>query len=356
MSYGSKSLFALLLVVAGCTVTGAPRPEKSENGSLFEPPAGRVLHGWGQMSGYWDWDDPVAKDDARDLDEYDRAVGSNRPAIVSFYVAPVENQVAGFVNKYPAFVKERSIPVAQVGLYFMDAFLHKKVATGGADDELRRIFRTLREAGVPVLLRVGYEFNSHWNPYDLKLYVTAYRRVTDLARAEAPGLVATVWHAEPEGFADRDFMEWYPGDEYVDWWGISLFYRDQMTDPRTRSFMEAAARHWKPVLIGECSPWFRGEKPGTLRGPASLDEAKGWYDELFGFIGRYPQVKGINVIVVDWTRWNAKFSYIPGGLPDVRFDRWPGLDADYRRLVGNKRFIHAAEARAIYGRKTSSPW
>jgi len=354
MSYGRKSLVALLLVMAGCAVTGAPRSEKSTYGALFEPPAGRVLHGWGQISGYWNWDDPVAKDDARDLDDYDRAVGSDQPAIVSFYVAPVENQVTGFIKKYPAFVKARSIPVTQVGIYFMDAFLHKKVAMGEADDELRRIFRTLKESGVPVLLRVGYEFNSHWNPYDLKLYVTAYRRVTDLARAEAPGLVATVWHAEPEGFADRDFMEWYPGDEYVDWWGLSLFYPEHMTDTRTGTFMEAAARHRKPVLIGECSPWFRGEKPGTLRGPASLAEAKGWYDGLFRFIEKYPQVKGFNVIVVDWTRWNTKFSQIPGGLPDVRFDRWPGLDADYRILIGDKRFIHATEARVIYGRKTSS--
>jgi hypothetical protein len=336
-------------LIAGCAPRVAPDQRGIDFGALLEPPAGRVLHGWGQISGYWTWDDPASARDLDDLDAYVKAASPLAPAMISFYLAPVESQVAGFLRKYKVFVESHPFFVTQIGFYFLDDFLQKQVASGEADTQMRILFEGLRDAGRPVLLRAGHEFNNHWSPYDPALYVKGFRRVADLARRVAPKTIATVWHAEPTGFADRNYLDWYPGDEYVDWWGLSLFYQEHMTDKRTVQFMNDAARHRKPVLIGECSPWFHGAESGTVRGPRGVEEAKGWYDKLFGFVRAYPHVKAVSVIVVDWTRWNPHFRQIPGGLPNVRFDSMPGLADFYGKLIGSEAFVHSEEASRLYG-------
>ncbi|MEK7474739.1 MAG: hypothetical protein AAB152_03800 [Candidatus Coatesbacteria bacterium] len=340
--------FVLAVTLAGCAegpLTGRSGPYRPP---LLEPPFGRVLHGWGQLSSWWNQDDPAAVNDLTDLDTYISAVMPNQPALISFYLAPLENQVSAFLPKYAAFVKERPFFIAQIGLYFLDQPLQGQVASGEADAQLRRLFEGLKAAGRPVLLRIGHEFNQHEAPYDPKLYVQAFRRVATLAREVAPGLIATVWHAEPAGFADRDYHDWDPGDEYVDWWGLSLFFTEHMTATRTMDFLNDAAIRRKPALIAECSPWFHGDTAAPVRGPESLEEARSWYDALFKLTAAHPQIKGLSIIVVDWSRWNLKFSQIPGGLPDVRFDRWASLKEYYARTIADPRFIHSQEARRLY--------
>src|SRR5439155_27375484 len=103
-------------------------------------------------------------------------------AMLSFYIAPVEKQVTGFLRKYPVFVSHHGFFIAQIGLYFLDAELQSAVASGAADAELRRLFLALKSAGRPVLLRIGHEFNGHDAAYDPTLYVPAFRRVAKLAR------------------------------------------------------------------------------------------------------------------------------------------------------------------------------
>lgn len=308
-----------------------------------------MLHGWGQFSGQWDWDAPESARDEADLNEYRRAVGPKRePALISFYVAPIEAQVPGFLRKYAAFVKRRPFFVCSLALYYLDAPLHAQVESGAADPWLRTLFRGLKAAGRPVLLRPGYEFNQHDNPYDKTLYRSSFRRVARIAREEAPGLIATVWHAEPVGFADADFREWDPGDDAADWWGISLFFRETMTSTGTAAFMEEAARRGKPVLVAEASPWFHGDAERPVRGPESFEEAKRWYEGLFLFALRHPNVKALSPIVVDWSRWNSVFPQIPGGLPDIRLDAHRCLADWYVRRIAAPRFLHAAEAARLY--------
>src|SRR5689334_12592245 len=103
------------------------------------------MHGWGQISGQWDWDDPHAAGDEADLSAYRRALGPRlAPAMVSFYVAPVKNQVTGFLRKYTGFARRNGYFVAQIALYFLDDELQDAVASGKADAELARLFAGLK--------------------------------------------------------------------------------------------------------------------------------------------------------------------------------------------------------------------
>jgi len=339
---------ALATAMAGCAAgPGADRPGPGQR-ALLEPPAGRVLHGWGQISSWWLQGDPAAAGDPADLDAYAAAVAPHQPALISFYLAPIEGHVTAFLARYREFLRDRPYFIPQIALYFQDESLHHQVLVGDADAQMRRLFEGIKAAGRPVLLRPGYEFNQHGNAYDPGPYPAAFQRVVRLAREVAPGLIATVWHAEPEGFRDRDFHAWDPGDDYVDWWGLSIFFPEYFTDPHVLSFLSEAGRRGKPVLIAECSPWFHGDASAPVRGAASAAEAIGWCDALFKLAAEHPQIKGLSVIVVDWRRLNAKFSQIPGGLPNARLDVWPGLREHYTQAIADRRFIHSEEASWLF--------
>jgi len=107
----------------------------------------------------------------------------------------------------------------------------------------------LREIGLPALLRIGYEFNNPWQPYRPATYVAAFRRVVQLLDEEGACQVAPVWHASALGLASSSPEAWYPGDEFVAWWGLSPFHWEELSAPALESFLEAARNHRRPVVV-----------------------------------------------------------------------------------------------------------
>lgn len=61
----------------------------------------------------------------------------------------------------------------------------------------------------------GHFIWAGWEPED---YITAYKRMIDICRDEAPN-VNVVW--SPLGLENSN--DYYPGDEYVDIVGMSIF-------------------------------------------------------------------------------------------------------------------------------------
>ena len=70
---------------------------------------------------------------------------------------------------------------------------------------------------------------------------------------------ASVWQsatAPVSTYQNRPFQDWYPGDEYVDWLGLSYFIYDKYVHT---PFLDLARGHNKQVLIAE--PEGRGQGP-----------------------------------------------------------------------------------------------
>lgn len=104
------------------------------------------------------------------------------------------------------------------------------VSNGGADEYIRRNLSYLATRGERVFLRFGAEVNV-WEaiPGDegsrrqyIETFKTAFRHVADMARLLAPNVAIVYspndisnWYVSPADF--------YPGDEYVDWVGISCY-------------------------------------------------------------------------------------------------------------------------------------
>jgi hypothetical protein len=149
----------------------------------------------------------------------------------------------------------------------------------------------------PVYLRIGYEFDGRHNELEPEAYVKAYRRIVDLVRAEGADNIAFVWHsyASPtyRGFLLSD---WYPGNEYVDWVGISLFghmYKSKLNAEGDAVF-EFAREHKKPVMVAESSP-IRGIDKGDC------DAWDNWFVNFLSLTYNR-NVKAISFINTNWDR------------------------------------------------------
>lgn len=187
-------------------------------------------------------------------------------------------------------------------------------------DEIVSMFSLIydsREGGRPFFLRIGYEVNSPANNYCPDRYKTAYRSIIKALREEGIEF-ASVWHVEAATQA-WDWTAFYPGDEWVDWIGTSIFYADHLVEDEDNhknqlAILDFAQAHNKPVIIAESSAinfgvaWCEGEEPLPTDPEVDCgddsdagEDAWGiWFGPYFDHIRAHPQVKAISYINKDW--------------------------------------------------------
>ena len=250
------ALAAAALNLTGCGTAGA---DDGASSSACEPtPAADLAPADGvHLGANLDWADQT-------LAEYSAALG-RRPAVaVSFTGFPLS----------PADAANLDAAVGQVadggGMVLLTLEPHEglgAVTDGAATDLARRIDGYNRQ-GVPVVVRFAHEMNGSWYAWGQQpaAYVDAFRRVADAVHAGAPGS-AMMWAPNYGGgspftggrfgaapgsadaarmdtdrdgavtAADDPYAPYWPGDDAVDWVGMSLY-------------------HW-----GDAHPWGENEVP-----------------------------------------------------------------------------------------------
>ncbi|MEO0998002.1 MAG: glycosyl hydrolase, partial [Pseudomonadota bacterium] len=107
-----------------------------------------------------------------------------------------------------------------------------QLVAGERDAEIRQLAVFAHRVDATILLRIGYEFDGAWNRgyQDAPRFVAAYRRIVDGLRAAGVTNVRYVWQGAAsttdvvlDGGRHDDIADWYPGDRYVDWLGLSWF-------------------------------------------------------------------------------------------------------------------------------------
>ena len=245
-----------------------------------------------------------------------------------------------------------------------------ELVAGKRDAEIRQLARfaaALAAADVTILLRIGYEFDGAWNRgYDnAPRYIAAYRRIVDGMRAANVTNVQFVWQGAAsstdmvlDGGRHDSIRDWYPGDEYVDWLGLSWFmHPDEKPEialdfavltPRQLSdeIVRLAREVGKPVLIAEAAPQAYDLRDGTTAHHAPVwDGAAGtatravsdeqiwhdWFQPLFDYMHANDDViRGLAYINIRWDAqdmWNAP--YESGYWGDTRIE---ASDAIARRF------------------------
>jgi len=149
-----------------------------------------------------------------------------------------------------------------------------RISAGEFDANIHQLAMFTRKIEKPVYLRIGYEFDGGWNPgyENSDNYIAAFRHIVDGLRKEGVSQVEFVWQsaAFPLDILNdggyTDIRQWYPGDDYVDWMGFSLFLTpdegpavDARFQPPTGreligKVLELARERGKPVFIAEASP------------------------------------------------------------------------------------------------------
>lgn len=149
----------------------------------------------------------------------------------------------------------------QVGVYLVDAC--DDVVDGAYDEGVDALSSYLRTLHVPVFLRLGYEFDTAINHYPPDSYRAAFRYIASRFRSAGLSHVALVWHASGEDPRDgMSLAEWFPGNDVVDWCGVSIFQQPYhcaepygcVMEPVERVLRFCSARHI-PIMIAESTPY-----------------------------------------------------------------------------------------------------
>ncbi|MDE2010440.1 MAG: hypothetical protein KGJ09_10265 [Candidatus Omnitrophica bacterium] len=177
-------------------------------------------------------------------------------------------------------------------------------------------------------LRIGYEFDNPDNRYDPKEYKQAFRYVVDFLRKEGVRNAAYVWHSNCWGVnSTQQWMKWYPGDGYVDWFAASMFQvPDQLLT--TMKFVKLARQHHKPFMIAESTPW----------GMYTIHGKMDWYNHMFQFI-KEEKVEAFCYIDSNWDKMPM---YKGQGIGDDRIEANPEIKKLWIEEIGRARYLKAS--------------
>lgn len=284
----------------------------------FEPKGNKIIHGAGQS--------------LEAFTNYCKAVGKYKPIIYMTYVKI--HHIDKNIEKIKKEMKAFPNVILQIGFNFLidgnDAT--KDIAGGKYDKELERFFKTLLELDKPIFIRLGYEFDKR-EKYIPEDFIKAWKYIVDNYISENKK-IATVWCACPYN-GTVPVEPYYPGDKYVDWFGVDVFAKSAFTYSGVENFLKLAEKHKKPVMIGESTP----ARTGVDKGQESWDE---WFVPYFNWIKKHPIIKAFCYINWDWVKdWKNPTSFahwLNGRIHENEIVR-----KNYVKELKNPRFIHNQE-------------
>lgn len=222
-----------------------------------------------------DWDDQTVQ-------QYADLLGHRPADVVSFAPVPWTDEERNWVLQ----AAQQAAGTGSVQLLTLEPQDGLAAVTDDVVADVVAVLKQVNDLGVPVILRFAHEMNGSWYAWGQQplAYVATFRRVADAVHQEVPG-AAMMWAPNYGGgypfaggqyqaqagsadaaaldtdgdgqvtAADDPYAPYYPGDEYVDWVGMSLY-------------------HW-----GSAYPWGENELPEDGKFAAQLT---GTYDGLGG--------------------------------------------------------------------------
>ena len=179
-------------------------------------------------------------------------------------------------------------------------------------NKIRQALDTLSEYGKPMFIRFANEMNCSALGDEPEVYKEIFRNVADMVH-EYPDF-ATVWSPIDLGSLDRPFEYYYPGDEYVDWVGLSCymikyFQGKQNTEYKESAYFMTGDYAWATNRV---KPFMEFLEENNIRKPVMISEGgvptNNSYGEdlewwatprfrnmLYNLIMKYPQIKLINI-------------------------------------------------------------
>lgn len=305
-----RNIFFCLLIILSSPALAASNP--------FVPPPGKTLLLVGQ--------------DRDTIIRYVTKTG-NTPGGTMFYTSIQQMEGLENSNEYGSGPQDAESlllaypdSVIQIGLYMVDG-LHKTIA-GRYRAHLKSLAQWIKNAHRPVYLRIGYEFDNPENHYDPQQYKQAFRYVVDFLRKEGVRNAAYVWHSYCwTQQSQQHWMDWYPGDDYVDWFGASMFSTpDQLWV--VSAFVALAREHHKPFMICESTPW------GMYTSRAKID----FLNHVFKLI----KDQHIEAFCYIDSNWDPMPMYKGQHIGDARIEEDPVIKDLWLKEIDQDRYLKAS--------------
>ena len=258
---------------------------------------------------------------------------------------------------------------------------------------LDQLILYLKKTRRPVYLRIGYGFDGPWNCYDPAEFVTAFQYIANRIDRLRARNIATVWHtaAWAEDITDPDRVQfnpstpghwdlWYPGDAYVDWFGITTFAGENFDDyqwafaaddfvgrpPREiqDEFLDLARERKKPVMVAEAAPQgfdlgeltasciFASGEPYNNKVSVSAEEIwDSWFEDMFDWVEENRDiVRAFSYINADWDsqgNWSCTVDGCNGGYwDDSRIQANPYIYEQFKARI-SERSVYVQRPRPV---------
>jgi len=230
-----------------------------------------------------------------------------------------------------------------------------KIIAGKFDKKLRRYAQAASQVPGPLIMEFGTEVNGDWFPWSgacnggatrtgygspsmadgPERFRDAYRHLIDIFREEGAHNVTWVLHLNGGGSPGASWNShsaYYPGDNYIDWLGVSVYGAQTPTtlrtwNPRFRDVMDTAYRRVaavsrsKPIALLEFGVVENAGKPQWIR--SALRDLGS---------GRYPRVKAVS-----W--WHSNWRNDDGSMSLMKIDSSNASLAAYRESVADPAFV-----------------
>jgi mannan endo-1,4-beta-mannosidase len=119
-----------------------------------------------------------------------------------------------------------------------------EIASGTLDTYLTKYAHAVAALGLPLAIRLDHEMNGSWYPWSIytqvngrdgrtgaQWYQLMWQHVHDIFTRAGALNVLWVWSPNIITWSRSDFRNFYPGDDYVDWIGLSGYYRRTSEQP-----------------------------------------------------------------------------------------------------------------------------
>ena len=278
---------------------------------------------------------------------YSERAGLEAEVLVRFFRFPLGTQdqsaLVDFLNQ--------AAQLQVVALVTLEPHDGLEAVTDDAIDELATIVAAANAAGAPVMIRFAHEMNGSWYPWSQQPtpYIETFRRVADAIHTAAPA-TPMLWApnygggypfqggpyettlGEP-GFelldtnadglldiTDDPYAPYYPGDDAVDWVGMSLYHWGSAYPWGENEVPEAGkfTAQLRGTYVGANGddtpvPDFYGEYAESRDKPLAIPETAALYD---------PAQSG-DEFTIKSTWWNQVFApEVSADFPLLRMINW----------------------------------
>jgi len=152
-----------------------------------------------------------------------------------------------------------------------EKFTLDNIINGKFDNELKQWARDAKEDNIPLLIDFAVEMNGDWfswsgyfngadkkdgygdpNYYDgAERYRDAYRHIIDIFDQEEATNITWFFHLDIHSTPNEEWNQpkyYYPGDEYIDWIGVSLYGAMSPKEDYWESFDEILQDKYQSIL------------------------------------------------------------------------------------------------------------